>query len=117
MLSELRHKQIEEYLKEVEFASLDELSEKLAVSVSTVRRDLTQIEENGLIRRTHGGARLIDQKREDYVFSSRQYVERESKTAVAEACADLISPNQNLFMDGDRPCFQLLSTWRQRPRI
>lgn len=100
MLSELRHKQIESYLREVEFASLDELSDKLDVSVSTVRRDLTQIEEKGRIRRTHGGARMIDQKREEYIFSTRQQVESESKEVVGAVCADLISPNQNLFMDG-----------------
>ena len=105
MLSELRHKHIEDYLKEVEFASLEELSEKLEVSVSTVRRDLTQIEEKGVVRRTHGGARLIDQKKDDYVFTTRQEVERESKVAVAKACAELIAPNQNLFMDGGSTVF------------
>ena len=105
MLSELRHKHIEDYLKEVEFASLEELSDKLAVSVSTVRRDLTQIEEKGVVRRTHGGARLIDQKKDDYVFTTRQEVERESKVAVAKACTELIAPNQSLFMDGGSTVF------------
>ena len=105
MLPELRQKNIEEYLKEVEFASLDELSEKLDVSISTIRRDLTQIEEKGRIRRTHGGARLVEQKRDEYIFSSRQQVESESKDRVGAACADLILPGQNLFMDGGSTVF------------
>ncbi|MHC4563648.1 MAG: DeoR family transcriptional regulator, partial [Planctomycetota bacterium] len=38
------------------FMSLAELVETLDVSESTVRRDLEVLEQQGLIRRTHGGA-------------------------------------------------------------
>ena len=105
MLSERRQKLIEEYLIEVEFASLEELSEKLDVSISTVRRDLTQIEARGHIRRTHGGARLVQQKKEEYSFSSRQQVESANKDRVGAACAALIVPGQNLYMDGGSTVF------------
>ena len=40
MQPEERQQRIESYLQKVEFASLDELSEDLDVSPSTVRRDL-----------------------------------------------------------------------------
>lgn len=105
MLSERRQKLIEDYLNEVEFASLEELSEKLDVSISTIRRDLTRIEAGGRIRRTHGGARLVEQKKEEFSFSSRQQVESDSKDAVGAVCADLIGPGQNLFMDGGSTVF------------
>lgn len=107
MLSELRHKHIEDYLKEAEFASLDELSDKLDVSVSTIRRDLNQIERKGQIRRTHGGARMLDQKKDEYIFSAHQQVESESKDRIGATCADLVSTGQNLFMDAGSTVFSV----------
>ena len=107
MQSEFRQKQIEDYLKEVEFASLDELSEKLDVSLSTIRRDLTFLESKGQIRRTHGGARLMDQRRDEYIFTARQQIERASKDRIGAVCADLVSPGENLFMDGGSTVFSV----------
>ena len=48
MQAEERQKRIEEYLQKVEFASLEELSEQVDASVSTVRRDLAVLEAKGL---------------------------------------------------------------------
>ena len=50
MQSEERHKRIEEHLAKVEFASLDELSELVDASVSTVRRDLDLLESKEIGR-------------------------------------------------------------------
>ncbi len=107
MQSELRQKQIEDHLKEVEFASLEELSEKLDVSLSTIRRDLTFIESKGQIRRTHGGARLLHTKRDEYIFSARQQVESDGKDRIGAACAQLVSTGENLFMDGGSTVFSV----------
>ena len=105
MQQELRKKKIEEYLVEVEFASLEELAERVEASASTVRRDLTSLEETGRIQRTHGGARLAQPQREDLVFSNRKDVEAASKQRIAQACAELIPPNQSLFMDSGSTVF------------
>lgn len=40
-------------------ASIDELSAALGVSASTIRRDMTELEQSGLLRRTHGGAVVL----------------------------------------------------------
>ena len=71
MQAEERQFLIEQHLQKVEFASLEELSEKVDVSISTVRRDLTLLETRGTIRRTHGGARLIAPKSDEFTFSAR----------------------------------------------
>ena len=41
-------------------ASVDPLSEKLGVSLATIRRELQELEERGLLRLTHGGAIPIE---------------------------------------------------------
>lgn len=100
MKAEVRQTQIESHLRKVEFASLEELSELVDASVSTVRRDLSALEDQGLIKRTHGGARLTKPSSNEFEFERRASVEQAAKQAIAEACAELIKPGQSLFMDG-----------------
>ncbi len=105
MQQEQRQKIIEAYLNEVEFASLEDMAERVDASVSTVRRDLINLEGTGRIQRTHGGARLTDPQREEFVFDKRTVVEAEAKKRIAAACAELIPGNQNLFIDSGSTVF------------
>jgi len=99
MQPEERQKRIEEYLLKTEFASLDELSEKVDASVSTVRRDLGVLEEKGSVRRTHGGARVTNPKSDEFTFTTRETHQLAEKEAMGKACAALIGPNQTVILD------------------
>jgi len=99
MLAEERQKRIEEYLGRTEFASLDELSEEVDVSVSTVRRDLAFLETRGILRRTHGGARLMNPKSDEFAFSTRDTHQIEEKEAIGRACAGMMRSNQSVIID------------------
>ena len=99
MQAEERQIRIAEYLQKVEFASLDELSELVDASTSTVRRDLTILETKGTLRRTHGGARLLNPPSEEFTFTARDTHQLAEKEAIGRACADLIKPNQSLILD------------------
>jgi DeoR family fructose operon transcriptional repressor len=99
MLAEERQKRIEDYLLKTEFASLDELSEVVDVSVSTVRRDLGALEVRGVLRRTHGGARLAQPKSDEFAFNARDEHESAEKEVIARACAELVQPNQPVILD------------------
>jgi DeoR/GlpR family transcriptional regulator of sugar metabolism len=48
-------------------ASIDQLSAALGVSASTIRRDMTELEQGGLLRRTHGGAVVLSAGAEELV--------------------------------------------------
>ena len=71
MTAEERKHRIEAYLQEVEFASLEDLAKHVDASVSTVRRDLTVLEAAGSVKRTHGGARIVTPKSDEFTFSAR----------------------------------------------
>ena len=58
MLSQERQQQIVDLIRVRRSVQVTELSEALNTSVSTIRRDLLEIEEQGLIQRVHGGAIL-----------------------------------------------------------
>ncbi|MDB6030323.1 MAG: GntR family transcriptional regulator [Verrucomicrobiales bacterium] len=118
MQAEERQKRIEDYLSKVEFASLDELAQQVTASVSTVRRDLTVLEVNGTLRRTHGGARLINPKSDEYTFSRRDSQELGEKDAIGRACAELIKPNQTVIIDAGSTCYHVARYLEQKaPQI
>lgn len=102
-----RQKRIEEYLSKTEFASLDELSEQVAASVSTVRRDLDFLETKGVLRRTHGGARVVNPKPEEFMFASRDTLQLDEKEAIGRACAKLIQPDQTIILDAGTTVFHV----------
>lgn len=104
MQSEERQERIEAHLTKMEFASLDELSELVDASVSTVRRDLDILESQGTVRRTHGGARLINPKSDEFAFSARDAQQASEKEIIAKACAELILPNQTVIVDAGTTC-------------
>ena len=99
MQAEERQKRIEEYLLKTEFASLEELSEQVDASVSTVRRDVSVLEAKGTLQRTHGGARLLDPRTDEFTFSARDTHQLAEKEAIGKACAELILPNQTVIID------------------
>ena len=107
MQAEERQKRIEEFLHKAEFASLEELSELVDASVSTVRRDVSILEERGTLRRTHGGAMLINGKSDEYAFTARDTHQLEEKEAIARACATLVQPNQTVIVDAGTTCYHV----------
>jgi DeoR family transcriptional regulator, fructose operon transcriptional repressor len=106
MRAEERQKRIEKHLANVEFASLEELAQQVSSSVSTVRRDLNALKDLGHIRRTHGGARLIPVKPDEYIFSQREAIQLTEKEAIGRLAASLIQPGQSVIVDAGTTTFQ-----------
>jgi DeoR/GlpR family transcriptional regulator of sugar metabolism len=99
MQAEERQHRISQYLQQVEFASLEELAAHVQASVSTVRRDVTLLGASGTIQRTHGGARLVEPRTDEFSFSARDTHQLAEKEAIGRACAELIKPNQSIILD------------------
>ena len=69
MIPEVRRDKILSMLRTEEVCSIKNLVSELGVSRITIQRDLTLLEENGLIAKVHGGARISRQ--ESGVFETR----------------------------------------------
>ena len=105
MTADERRQQLSEVLARRGFADLSQLATELDVSESTVRRDLTQLEDEGLVRRTHGGAVFVSDR-----FSALNYAARESaavaeKVAIGRATAALIEDGETILLDGGTTTF------------
>lgn len=80
-------------------ASVEALAESQNVSVATVRRDLTVLEEEGSVQRTHGGAIMSVPREADQNFAQREQIDYEAKRLIARSAAAVIEPNWTLFMN------------------
>lgn len=107
MHPEERQVKLEAYLQKAEFASLEELASQVGVSVSTVRRDVKALEARKVVRRTHGGARTLHPKTDEFVFNVRDTHQVAEKEAIGEACAALIRPGENVIIDSGTTCFHV----------
>lgn len=94
-----REDEIMELLKEISFATVDYLSEKLFISPSSIRRDLTNLENRGLVKRTHGGVSLISAQPGTAPFSMRIQENKREKIAVVRTASKLIKPGASIFID------------------
>ncbi len=100
-----RQKQILEIIGREKFATVDSLSKKLFVSLPTIRRDLGELQKQGLITRSHGGAcvRSLD----DTPFDFRSGRVPSVKLSMAKAAATLIDDGDTVFIDGSTSCLHI----------
>lgn len=77
--------------------SSSELTDRFDVSVQTIRKDLNDLSDLGLVRRVHGGITLPTQNR-NLSFTNRQVINLEEKKYIARLCAALIPNNSSLFL-------------------
>ncbi|MFZ0712161.1 MAG: DeoR/GlpR family DNA-binding transcription regulator, partial [Terrimicrobiaceae bacterium] len=75
-----------------------QLTELFGVSEPTVRKDLTLMEQRGLLKRTHGGAISVRPPVEQ-AMASRIAENAEAKRLIAKACVQLLSPGEAVFFD------------------
>lgn len=101
MLPAQRQARILETLKQREVASIQELSDALGASSSTVRRDLDALTEQGYINRTHGGAvaRRPPTARFEPASSIAAQTARSQKTAIARLAARQVVSGQSVIFD------------------
>ena len=90
-------------LRQAGTVSVEALRDKLEVSLATVRRDLQELEDRGLLRRTHGGAIPIEPLfyeafRHDRSFQEQVGSFAEEKRRIALAAAELISPGDTIAL-------------------
>lgn len=115
MTAEERKYRLETYLQRVEFASLDELAAHVSASISTVRRDLSILEAGGSIKRTHGGARALAPKSDEFLFAARDTVQLDEKERIGAVCAELIGHGQTVILDAGTTVYHVARHLENRP--
>ncbi len=87
-------------LNETEYATVEYLSKKMNISPSSIRRDLKNLEERGLVTRSYGGVKLTKTNGKHIPFSLRSQENSAKKKQLAKAALSLISSRDVVFLDG-----------------
>lgn len=102
MLTEERYSIILEQVRQNKSVKLPRLCELLEASESTVRRDLTLLDERGLIKKVHGGAVSTDECSFNVVeqdVESKSKMFTKEKAAIARFAASLVDDGGIIFID------------------
>lgn len=84
-----------------------ELSERLDVSDVTIRKDLALLEEQGYLKRTHGGAVPAERFDPSRALPARRGINRAQKERLAQYARDLVSHGETIFVDSGSTCASL----------
>lgn len=101
MFSEERRDRILEKLNEEGRVLAKDLAEEYSLSIDSIRRDLSMMEEQGLLKRTYGGAIPIPNVRTMPQPPSKRYGEgNEYQNAIAKEAVTYIQEGQTVFIGG-----------------
>src|SRR5712671_4028062 len=98
MLTTHRKQQILSILKRNGQVIAKEVSQSMGVSEDTIRRDLREMAQKGLLQRVHGGALPASPALVD--FAGRESITTQGKVAIGCAAAQLIQAGQVVILDG-----------------
>ncbi len=108
MLKNEREREILNILKENGgFASVKELCSLLFASQSSIRRDLTSLENKGAVKKSYGGAELVTNFSSVTDFNKRTHHNISAKKIIAKKAAKLIKYGNIVFLDQSSTSFYL----------
>ena len=98
MYQQERMDEIMKILKKNHYVTVDYLVNEIRYSPASIRRDLTLLEKQGLVKRSYGGVTYKDANISPFRF--RQHSMKTAKNAIAKKAASLISNGDVVFIDG-----------------
>lgn len=98
MVSNFRQREILDLARKEGKVTVDGLAELYDVTVQTIRRDLSELAENGQLERVHGGA-VVPSGVVNIVYDERRRLNETGKKSIALACASAIPDGASVFMN------------------
>ncbi|MBQ4051178.1 MAG: DeoR/GlpR transcriptional regulator [Oscillospiraceae bacterium] len=97
MSANIRDEELIRLINETGYVTIQTLAEKTFTSCSTIRRDLQRLEQQGLIRRRHGGAESVLTLRPTSII--RRQLGQSEKASAAGKAAAFVRPGSTIFID------------------
>jgi DeoR family fructose operon transcriptional repressor len=117
MFPEQRKARILELVQRHRAVRVSELGGQLGVSEASVRRDLQDLEERGLLKRTHGGAVSHDAAAFEPSLAEKQDQHGEAKVAIARVAAGLVEEGETVVLDAGSTTLQIARQLKGRRNI
>lgn len=113
MFAEERKSEILQLIKQGSPVTVASLSQRFGVSESTTRRDLQELEDNGLIQRTHGGAISV-QTGLELSFQEKEVRFLPEKQQIAAVAAGLVKDGETVLLDSGTTTLEIARLLRNK---
>jgi DeoR family transcriptional regulator of aga operon len=98
LIKEERLNRILQVIQKDGHAMAGDLARNFGVSEITIRRDLSELDEKGFVRRAHGGAIISTSMALETPIIHRLVQEKECKQAIARTAASMINDGESVFI-------------------
>lgn len=113
LLAPERREEIAALVRQNKSVLVKDLCARFSVSGETIRKDLTILEEEGLLIKTYGGAYVREGVRNEVYASIREGLFTEVKESIGRACAGLVHRGDTLFLDASTTCLAIARAIRE----
>lgn len=118
MLTQERQSLIEDYVNQHELCRVSELCDLTDTSESTIRRDLIQMEKNGILKRVHGGAQSVKNFSRDISQNIRFSLNHDVKIKIAKYAAQhFVHEGDNVFIDAGTTTYEMVPFLAEIPNV
>lgn len=107
MITTQRYELILNFLNDNGNGTINDFVKLTGTSSATIRRDLTHLEDEGLLSRIHGGA-TIDRIEREASYSDKSVMNLKDKIYIAKTAASLIEDGDTLFIDAGTSTYEML---------
>ena len=97
--------------------AITDLSQRFDVSAVTIRKDLAQLEAEGLLIRIHGGAIPTNRHPAEMAFEVRERLQRNEKLRIAQAAANLVQDGDSIALDASTTAMYVARALRDRREL
>jgi DeoR/GlpR family transcriptional regulator of sugar metabolism len=94
-----RRKALLDFLLPIGSAQVEELASHFGVSRMTMHRDLKSLEDEGIVRRVHGGVTVCSSSLVESTILYRSHLADTEKEALAQAAVQMVEPGQAIIID------------------
>lgn len=98
MALNIRQLEILDLARQSGHVSVDDLAARFDVAVQTIRRDLSDLADQGMLDRVHGGA-VMPSGVSNIGYDERRRMNEDAKSAIARACAAQIPDNSSVIIN------------------
>lgn len=102
-----RKEMIRNHLFEKGQTPVQTLADVIGASLATIRRDLVEMEQTGVIERMHGSAKIAENAIGEVGFDARESANLLAKRAIASEAAKTIVAGSTIFLDAGTTVLQL----------
>ncbi|MDD3519684.1 MAG: DeoR/GlpR family DNA-binding transcription regulator [Actinomycetota bacterium] len=113
----VRRQTIMELLTEGGEVRVKEMSQKLNTSVVTIRKDLDELQKEGLLERVHGGAVKNCNAQQDLFFMDRKDIKKEEKKQIANMAANLINERDSVIINNGSTSYYVAQELKSKKNV